>query len=105
MSAPVRKIDVGSGPPARFEGEGIMVVPSRLTGSKGDSVMKNVFTGSDMDSSVKAGEQLRFDDLAPQDVELSEVEIRAVSGGRGGQLADGSWTSGSVHRTDEWVLQ
>lgn len=41
---------------------------------------------------------LEIEDLAPGGVELSDEEIRAVSG------AGGSWTSGSVHRTDEWVL-
>ena len=41
---------------------------------------------------------LEIEDLAPGGVELSDDEIRVVSG------AGGSWTSGSVHRTDEWVL-
>jgi hypothetical protein len=40
---------------------------------------------------------LEIEDLAPGGVELSDEEIRAVSGG-----LCGSWTSGGCGATDEW---
>jgi hypothetical protein len=66
--------------------------------------MNDVLTANDMDSSVKSGMRLRFDDLAPHDVELSEDEIRAVSGGLAGQWVV-SWTSGPSHGADEWIVK
>jgi hypothetical protein len=50
-----------------------------------------------LDSST--GLRLQIGDLAPNGVELSEEEIRAVSGGRFAV----SWTSGAASGADEWV--
>lgn len=45
---------------------------------------------------------LMIDDLAPNGCELSEDEVRAVSGGLYNKVP--SWTSGSGGKTDEWTI-
>ena len=54
--------------------EGIMVIPSLRTTRR--SIMKDVITTDELSSA-----QLQIEDLVPDGVELSEEEIRAVSGG------------------------
>jgi hypothetical protein len=60
----------------------------------------NAISKTETNSAAVAVETgLRIDDLAANAVELSEEEIRAVSGGG----FCGSWTSGGCGGTDEWV--